>query len=99
MPYILAYSITYLVGIFIGYFLNSSFVFKTPKNIKNAAAYPLAYIINYAVSIGILWLLVNWIYIPKEFAPILILAITTPLMYRTTQVIFLGKSINKFWRQ
>jgi len=95
MPYILAYSITYLVGIFIGYCLNSSFVFKKPKNIKNAATYPLAYIINYAVSLGILWLLVNWIYIPKEFAPILVLAITTPLIYFMTKAIFTVKPTYK----
>ena len=84
-----------MVGISIGYFVNSRFVFKKPKNIKSAAAYPLAYMVNYIVSIGIFWSLVNWIYIPKEFAPLLVLVITTPLMYLTTQVIFLGKPIGK----
>ena len=95
LPYILAYTITYFVGISIGYFLNSRFVFDKPINIKRAVTYPLAYMLNYLVSIGILWSLVNLIHIPKEFAPLLVLAITTPLMYHVTQVIFLGKSIDK----
>ena len=96
LPYILAYSVTYLVGIFIGYFLNSRFVFNKPKNIKRAAVYPLAYIVNYLVSLGILWSLVNLLHIPKEFAPLLALTITTPLMYIVTQIIFLDKPINKY---
>jgi len=95
LPYTLAYTITYLVGIFLGYFLNSRFVFDKPKNVKRALTYPLAYILNYLVSIGILWSLVNLIHIPKEFAPLLVLAITTPLMYLVIQVIFLEKQIDK----
>jgi putative flippase GtrA len=95
LPYISAYTITYLVGISVGYFVNARFVFKKPKNIKSAAAYPLACMINYVVSIGIFWSLVNWIYIPKEFAPLLVLVITTPLMYLIAKVIFLGRLIDK----
>ena len=94
LPYILAYTITYLVGIFIGYFVNSRLVFKKSTNIKSAAAYPLACVVNYAVSTGVFWSLVNWIYIPKEFAPLLVLTITTPIMYLTTKAIFLGKPID-----
>lgn len=95
LPYIIAYTITYLVGISLGYFLNSRFVFKKPKNIKSGAAYPLAHMINYVISIGLFWLLVNWIYIPKEFAPLFVLVITTPLIYLTTKVIFQGRLFDK----
>lgn len=94
MPYAWAYSITYVLGIGIGYALNSLWVFKKSPSFLRAAAYPLTYGINYILGLTVLWLLIELTHIPKEIAPIFVVAISVPVMYFTTKSIFQEKSAN-----
>lgn len=92
MPYVLAYSLTYAFGIGIGYLLNVFWVFKRTPSMGSATAYPLTYALNYLLGVGMLWLLVELIHIPKEIAPLLVVALSVPVMYIVTKSIFLGKA-------
>ena len=94
MPYVWAYSLTYAIGICIGYLLNARWVFKRAPSLSSATAYPLTYALNYLLGVGMLWLLVELIHIPKEIAPLLVVAVSVPVMYIVTKSIFLGKFIN-----
>jgi putative flippase GtrA len=91
MPYVWAYSLTYSAGIGLGYLLNSHWVFKKTPNLRSATTYPVVYGINYFLGVAMLWLLVELINIPKEIAPLIIVAVSVPVMYVVTRAIFQGK--------
>lgn len=95
MPYVWAYSLTYAVGIGMGYLLNARWVFKRAPSLGSATVYPLTYALNYLVGVGMLWLLVELIHIPKEIAPLLVVAVSVPVMYIVTKSIFLRKPTNE----
>jgi putative flippase GtrA len=95
VPYVWAYSLTYVAGICIGYLLNAHWVFKKASNLSSATAYPLTYALNYLLSVGLLWFLVELIHISKEIAPLLVVGISVPLMYVVTKSIFLEKPTNE----
>jgi putative flippase GtrA len=91
MPYAWAYSLTYVAGIGAGYLLNAKWVFRRHPSLRTAATYPLTYGVNYAVGLTLLWLLVELGNIPREIAPLIVVAVSTPLMYVLTRAIFHGK--------
>ncbi len=86
--YIWAYSLTFAAGIVLGYFLNALWVFKSRLQWQSMLSYPLAYLINYALGVLLLWLLVEQLRIPKEIAPLLVVIISLPIMYAITKTIF-----------
>lgn len=88
MPYVWAYSFTYIVGIFLGYALNSRWVFKKPPSLHSATVYPLTYGFNYLLGVGLLWILVEKMKTPEQLAPLVVVAISVPVMYWITKAIF-----------
>jgi putative flippase GtrA len=94
MPYLWAYSITYILGIGLGYLLNIYWVFKKKPNLRNATAYPLTYGINYLFGTIVLWLLVELMHISKKIAPLIVVVVSVPVMYGLIKSIFKGKSLS-----
>lgn len=92
IPYVWAYSVTFFFGIFLGYVLNSFWVFKTPPNLRSAASYPVVYGVNYLIGVGALWVLVERINLQVEIAPLVVVAVSTPIMYFIARSIFRGKA-------
>lgn len=90
MPYIWAYSLTYVAGIALGYALNARWVFKKAPSLRTATIYPLSYAFNYTLGVALLWVFVEIVDLPKEIAPLVVVAITVPLMYILTKAIFQG---------
>ncbi|HZY20065.1 MAG TPA: GtrA family protein [Ramlibacter sp.] len=88
MPYATAYSLTYALGILLGYLINATWVFSQRPSASSAFRYPLAYLLNYVLGLGLLWLLVDRLRMPKQIAPLAILFITTPAMYAMTRYVF-----------
>jgi putative flippase GtrA len=99
MPYVAAYSFTFLAGIALGYTLNTYVVFKARATVKSAAMYPLMYVLNYLVGVGLLYALVELLGVPNEVAPLLVIAASAPVMYLATKFAIKGieheKSINQ----
>lgn len=95
MPYFWAYSITYMAGIGLGYLLNTHWVFKKTPSLRSVTAYPFTYALNYFLGVGALWLLVELLHTPKEIAPLLVVALSVPVMYIVAKSIFLGKPNEK----
>lgn len=90
MPYIWAYSLTYVAGIASGYMLNARWVFKQAPNLRTAAVYPLSYGFNYLLGVAMLWFLVETLNLPKEIAPLVVVALSVPIIYIFTKTIFKG---------
>lgn len=79
IAYLAAYTIVYLLGIAIGYWLQSRFVFRVPIDWRTTVRFPLVYIVQYVVGAVLLWLLVDVARIPATWAALLIVLGTVPL--------------------
>lgn len=85
--YKIAYGISYTSGIFISYILNSRFVFHVPYNWKKFIKFPIVYIIQYAISILGIFISIEYLYISKEIAPLIIILLNIPITF------FISKTI------
>ena len=68
LPYLAAYSVTYATGIVVSYLLNSLLVFRQPLSLRRFAAFPLVYVVQYAVGTSVLWVAVQKLSIDHRLA-------------------------------
>ncbi|MFC5469674.1 GtrA family protein [Cohnella suwonensis] len=80
-PYLLAYSIAYLLGIIISYVLNSKLVFKESLAWSKFLKFPLIYVIQYLLNTVLLLLSVDILNINEKLALVLSIMLTTPITY------------------
>ncbi len=90
-PYLVSYTVAYLLGIPISYFLNSKFVFVQELRWSRALQYPLVYVVHYLLGTICLYLLVRVFKVNKLLAPVLILLVTIPATYFLSRRIISGK--------
>jgi putative flippase GtrA len=81
VTYSVAYTISYVAGIFMSYWLNAMFVFRERLSIGRALQYPLVYLVQYLLGLGLLFLLVEVANISKVVAPLLIVVLTLPITF------------------
>ena len=85
-----AYTASYIWGIFFSYFLNSRYVFRAEMQVRKAVQYPLVYLVQYLMGLGLLFFMVEIIHVNKLFAPILIIFITLPITFVLSRGIIKG---------
>lgn len=81
LPYLVSYSVAYILGIIIAYFLNAKFVFRQELRLSRAMTYPLVYLAQYLLGVISLYLLVRVLEVNKLLAPALIVLVTIPITY------------------
>lgn len=86
--YKLAYTVAYVVGIVLAFVINRLFVFRTHRGWRSAALFPLVYLLQYLVSLGIVWLWVQQWQLPKEIAPLISIAVTIPMTFVLSRFVF-----------
>jgi putative flippase GtrA len=91
LPYVWAYSITYLFGLTISYFLSSYWVFKKNIAIKSGMYFLIYHLSNYLVNIMALWIFIDLIGLSEKIAPVITISLLTPIFYLISKKIFLGK--------
>lgn len=79
--YPIAFSISFIAGIFIAYGLNTIFVFKTLLSLRKMFQYPLIYAFQYGVGLLLLAFLVTNLGVDKRFAPLINVLLLTPLTF------------------
>ena len=94
LAYPVAYTIAYLAGIFISYYLNSKFVFKREMCLTKVLQYPVVYIVQYVLSLLLLYLLVELCQINKLVAPVLVIIVTVPVTFVLSRFIIKGRVDN-----
>ena len=87
LPYPIAYSVSYVCGIFISYVLNATFVFHEPLRISRALQYPVIYVVQYVLSMGLLYVLVELLHFDKVVAPFVIASAMIPIAYLLSRYI------------
>lgn len=87
MSYQKSYVIAYVSGIIFSYLFNAHVVFNVKKSWKGLMAYPLVYLLQYALGALLLSLMVEKLGIPEEFAPLLIIVLLLPVTYLLSKTI------------
>lgn len=81
MRYEIAYSIGYAVGIVMAYALSAVFVFRQPMRKRSAMRFPLVYLAQFLISLGLLRLAVEVIHIPQWLALGFAVVLTIPVTF------------------
>lgn len=91
--YSFAYTISFVIGTIFAYLYNSKVVFNQEKTkIFLFAQYSLIPLLIFFLNLLILYCLIEFILISKNFAPIIVIAISWPVNYILNKKIF-NKSI------
>jgi putative flippase GtrA len=85
--YELAYAIGYVVGIAIAYALSTTFVFRQPMRKRSAARFPLVYVIQFVISLGLLRLAVEGFAVPRWCALAVSIALTIPITFLLSRAV------------
>ena len=81
MPYVIAYTITYIAGIALSYVINSFFVFRTGRGWKAMIRFPIAYAVQYVWGLGLLSVLIDVLGVSREISMLVVIATSTVLSY------------------
>ena len=95
MEYRIAYSVSYITGIFTSYYLNSRYVFMYKFNFIKALQYPVVYMVQYVIGVSSLYVFVEMFNISEIVAPILTVLITMPVTFYLSRTIIKGRAIIK----
>ncbi len=85
LDYRSAYGVAFVSGIAFSYLLNVRFVFRVRPNWRSAILFPLVYVIQYLVGLGVLQSAVERFAIPREFALLASIAVSIPLTFVLTR--------------
>lgn len=90
--YRVAFTSSYIIGIIFAYFYNALIVFKSPLSLKKFLQFPVVYLVQYLLSIGLLEVFVQLLQVNTTLAPLFVLVIVTPVTYLLSKLILKGKS-------
>ena len=81
IDYRVAYTLAYLVGLALGYWMQARIVFRAPFGTRSAVTYVATYISMYLASVLMLWVAVDLLGVPKPFAMLVALCVTVPTSF------------------
>jgi putative flippase GtrA len=90
--YTFAYSLAYVLGIIISYFLNVLIVFKEPVSLKSFVKFPFVYLVQYLLGLFLLLGLVELLGIDSRFAPFVIIMFLVPVTFFLSRYVIRGKN-------
>ncbi|WP_340387729.1 GtrA family protein [Paenibacillus sp. FSL E2-0151] len=89
--YSLSYSISYIAGIFLSYYLNSVFVFKEKISLYKFLKFPIVYLVQYLVNMLMLYVLVEYAQFHVQIVPLVAMIITVPITFLLSKTIIKSK--------
>lgn len=93
LNYQISYTIAYLFGIGLSYWLNLKVVFKENSSKKKIVLFPLVYLVQYTLGMFILYAAIDKFNLPEEIAPILVVFITIPLTFFLTRKVLANNDL------
>ncbi|MEK5036071.1 GtrA family protein [Paenibacillus sp. FSL R7-0302] len=91
LNYSLAYTVSYVSGIFLSYYLNTVFVFKEKMSIKKFLKFPIVYLIQYFINLLMLYILVEHLHLSTRIVPLIVVVVTIPVTYVLSKLIIKSK--------
>ncbi|MNI85331.1 GtrA-like protein [compost metagenome] len=92
LEYSLAYTVSYLSGIFISYCLNTLFVFKEKISLKTFLKYPIVYVVQYVINLIMIFILVEHLGFSEQIVPLIVVVTTIPITFLLSKIIIRGKN-------
>jgi putative flippase GtrA len=89
--YLVAYSVAYVIGIVLSYWLNSAFVFRQPMNWGSLVRFPLVYVVQYLLTGALLWLFVDTLGVDERLALLGAIAVTVPVTFLAARLAILPR--------
>ena len=94
-PYLIAYSLSYALGIIVAYVLNARFVFKKKFEWSNFIRFPFVYIIQYIFGLLMLWFLVDLVGLDRQYSILLVIVFSIPLTFILSRIVFLRRFVGR----
>lgn len=79
VPYAIAYSVVYVIGILLAYWLQCQFVFHIAPTWRTAFAFPLVYVAQYLVGLAALSMLIEMFALDRRVAILAAIAASLPV--------------------
>lgn len=76
-----AYAVSFLFGVVLGYLLHTRYAFRTRRDWRSFAAWPLVCLAGWAVGAGALALAIGMLGIDPRLAPLLSVAASVPVTF------------------
>ncbi|MEQ8201769.1 MAG: GtrA family protein [Syntrophomonadaceae bacterium] len=89
--YKVSYSLAYISGILISYYLNSRLVFREPVSLLKFIKYPIVYVVQYLLGIAVLYVAIDLLGFSPWLAPLLVIAISLPVTFILSKLIIKGR--------
>ncbi len=86
--YTASFSMAYAAGILFAYVMNRFFVFKRHQGLKSIIWLPFVYILQYVLSMIVLWGWVEKWQFSVHLAPLAAIAVTLPVTYFFSRLLF-----------
>lgn len=93
MPYTIAFTIDYVLVILISYMLNTHFVFRTKFRWRSLLAYPIVYVIQYALGMILLPFLIEILNLDRLFAASIVIVTTPPVTFIASRLILKDRPV------
>ena len=87
VPYEVAYTISYLGGIPLAYWLNARFVFHGEMTWRKFLQFPSVYVVQYLLGMALMYVVVEIVSVPEWIAPVPVLILTLPVTFLMTRFI------------
>lgn len=88
LSYQISYTISYVTGIVLAYVLNRFFVFKSHQGLRSAVLMPFIYLVQYLLSLVILWIWVEKFGFDSRLAPLAAIVLTLPVTFLLSKFAF-----------
>lgn len=88
VSYQASFTVAYLTGIVLAYFLNRLFVFQANRGAISIVLLPVVYLIQYLFGMIVLWIWIDVAQFNQKIGPLLVVALSIPLTYLLTKNIF-----------
>jgi putative flippase GtrA len=87
VSYPVAYTVSFVAGMFISYCLQARFVFHERLRLSRALQYPVVYMVQYVIGLVLMYLLVDVAEVSKYLAPFFVVMLTLPVTYRLSRYV------------
>lgn len=87
--YFISHLVGFLLSLIGSFFLNCYFTYRVKPTLRKFLAFPLTQVVNTVTSTVLLYILVEWVSINSNFAPIVAVFFTVPVTFIITRRILI----------
>lgn len=95
LSYKVSYTISFVAGILLAYCLSRFFVFRVKAGLSAVTLFPLIYLVQYLLGLGVVTLSVDTLNWDKALAPLASIALTVPITFFLSHLVFSQSSLPK----